>query len=255
MPNNISEYTHDQVLKKIKSGSHEAVTDVEKGKRIELRNNSTGKTVHVYVKEEVLDEISRDTVDSYLEKAKKDRPMNLVKTIRRFAGKERANDRVHSDEMKKMNARLSANLKNEEAVDEAAAQKNMANAMDNIDPEKRDRARKQYTKGRSTGLTHAASLNLMYQRFGKTNESEELDMIMLFQKEHLVETGELLSLDKVKYILENHSGGSGKIAQHGGVDGKAPQNTGKVKKMMGNKIDAAAIAKIIANGAKLSQGN
>jgi hypothetical protein len=69
-----------------------------------------------------------------------------------------------------------------------------------------------------------------------------------WQREHLEQTGELLSLSEVKYILENAAGGAGVIAQHSGVNDSAPQGTGRVKKMMGNKTDAVAIAKIIANG-------
>jgi hypothetical protein len=208
---------------------------------------------------------------------------------------------------------LKANLK-EETLDEDAAQKNMTNAMDNIDPVKRDAARKQYKAARDTGMNHASSISLMHQRFGKTNEevdeavktekpqhkvgdtvwaasptNKALTMTgkvtkigqtlttvkhkdgteahyphkfvnndyevlhpnpKKWQREHLELTGELLSLTEVKYILENANGGVGAIAQHAGVDGAGPQGTGKVKKMMGNKTDAAAIAKIIVNGAK-----
>jgi hypothetical protein len=71
-----------------------------------------------------------------------------------------------------------------------------------------------------------------------------------FQREHLEQTGELLTLTEVKYIVENANGGAGVIAQHGGIDGRAPENTGKAKKMMGNKTSIDAIVKIIAKGAK-----
>ena len=71
-----------------------------------------------------------------------------------------------------------------------------------------------------------------------------------FQREHLEQTGELLTLTEVKYMVENANGGAGAIAQHGGIDGQAPANTGKAKKMMGNKASVDAIVKIIAKGAK-----
>jgi len=76
-----------------------------------------------------------------------------------------------------------------------------------------------------------------------------------FQREHLEQTGELLTLTEVKYILENSAGGAGVIAQHAGINGNAPAGTGKVKKMMGNKTDATAIAKIIVNGTNLKESN
>lgn len=296
-------------------------------------------------------------------------------------------------------------MHDDKMMGEDAAQKNMTNAMDTIDPVKRDAARKQYKAARDHGMNHASSLSLMHQRFGKANEevdegvvsavkkgikyvkrgmqgwgtlpttdldgnnegpkglvkrnkgyddetvkslsdlknrvakerpdsphspsglqqrvldremkkrgltSEEVktekpghkvgdtvwaasptnkaltmtgkvtkigqtlttvqhkdgseahyphklvnnDYEVLhptpkkWQREHLEQTGELLSLAEVKYMIENASGGVGAIAQHAGVNGAAPQGTGKVKKMMGNKTDAAAIAKIIVNGAK-----
>jgi hypothetical protein len=71
-----------------------------------------------------------------------------------------------------------------------------------------------------------------------------------FQREHLEQTGELLTLTEVKYIVENANGGAGVIAQHGGIDGRAPENTGKAKKMMGNKASVDAIVKIIAKGSE-----
>jgi len=76
-----------------------------------------------------------------------------------------------------------------------------------------------------------------------------------FQREHLEQTGELLTLTEVKYVVENISGGAGLIAQHAGIDGAAPQGTGKVKKMMGNKVDASSIAKIIVNAGKTKESN
>lgn len=71
-----------------------------------------------------------------------------------------------------------------------------------------------------------------------------------FQREHLEQTGKLLTLSEVKYIIENENGGAGVIAQHAGVDGHAPQNTGKVKKMMGNKSSTDVIVKIITKDVK-----
>jgi hypothetical protein len=215
----------------------------------------------------------------------------------------------------------------EQVEEDDDAQKHMSNAMDNIHPDKRVAARKLYNSARAKGLPHAASLNIMHDRFGGTNEevveegsvlrtaaygadpddiagllaageegirnlvkkgvdktkahvakkmadakkptrdeyepisykpsasrmresaSEEMS-IKQIQREHLEQTGQLLSLAEVKYMVENAKGGVGAIAQHAGVDGEAPEGTGKVKKMMGNKTDIKAIAKIITNGVK-----
>ena len=337
-----------------------------------------------------LDELAIDTVKSYKAKVagnpapSKTTSDILHKAIRRFAGKERAEDRIHSDEMKKMRERLGIKTEetleerddreddegyartkdaddewnkklghtppvpkptparkrvpidiwkkkpgvDEEVVTEDDAQKHMSNAMDNIHPDHRPAARKLYNSARAKGLPHAASLNIMHDRFGGTNEEvveEGLDdlikgvkrkiagkespedvkyrryldtvkdnmagkdvsksmrrlgkvtkvvnkegadremkkrgltseeaSIRQIQREILEETGQLLSLVEVKYMVENANGGIGAIAKHAGVDGEAPEGTGKVKKMMGNKTDIKAIAKIITGTKPKEESN
>lgn len=55
---------------------------------------------------EEVNELHIDTIKSYADKAKASKPDNINKAIKRFAGKERAVDRIHSDELKKMSQRL-----------------------------------------------------------------------------------------------------------------------------------------------------
>ena len=63
-------YSQKQIEQKIKSGDWEAVTDIKPGKHVELRHH-TGKRVQVHVKEEVeqIEELSKDTLKSYIKKA------------------------------------------------------------------------------------------------------------------------------------------------------------------------------------------
>ena len=68
------------------------------------------------LKEDTLDELNIDTVKSYSEKAKTAPAKSLDKAIKRFGGQERAQDRIHTDEMKKMKARL----KESEDLEESA---------------------------------------------------------------------------------------------------------------------------------------
>jgi uncharacterized protein YlxP (DUF503 family) len=49
-----------------------------------------------------LDELDVSTVKSYSDKAKASRPDKLTKVIKRFAGQERAQDRIHTDALKKI---------------------------------------------------------------------------------------------------------------------------------------------------------
>lgn len=97
-------------------------------------NNSPEISIHKradlkHIKEEVesVDELSMDTVKSYKEKVSKNPPPSrttsdiLHKAIRRFAGKERAEDRIHHDEMVKMRERLG--LKTEEVITEGKEEK------------------------------------------------------------------------------------------------------------------------------------
>lgn len=51
---------------------------------------------------EEIDEISRTTVDSYLEKSKESKPNTLNKVMTRFKSREAAYDRVHKDELSKI---------------------------------------------------------------------------------------------------------------------------------------------------------
>lgn len=45
-----TEYSHSQLMKKFKDGTHEALQDVKPGKHVEIRNTSTGKRTTVFVK-------------------------------------------------------------------------------------------------------------------------------------------------------------------------------------------------------------
>ena len=332
-------------------------------------------TTHSIIKEEVeeldeahklkdevehLDELSVDMAKSYKEKVSKNpapsrtTPDILHKAIRRFAGKERAEDRIHSDEMKKMQARLGIK---EETLDEAKTHEvrleyghqqgdsatYKVNAKDNDDATKKAIAihRKSWpyhsasmlagnsyiTKldeetidetayspprkdadpydeddyapginrdiktekprhkvgdtvyassstnkaltmtGKVTKIGHTlttvkhkdgSEANYPHKLVSKEYSDLHTDpakKYKQFQREHLEQTGELLTLTEVKYILENSAGGAGVIAQHAGINGNAPAGTGKVKKMMGNKTDATAIAKIIVNGTNLKESN
>ena len=318
---------------------------------------------------ESLDELSMDTVKSYKEKVSKNPAPSkttsdiLHKAIRRFAGKERAEDRIHHDEMVKMRARLGIK---EETLDEDLVDsvkrgiKSVKRGMQGWDKNavgpngeklgepkavvNRVKARTDdelksikdtFTDPKNTFVTRNTSfdnptkhspaglqkrvLDREMKKRGLTSE-ETLDEVVKtekpghkvgdtvyatsptnkaltmtgkvtkigatlttvkhkdgseahyphklvgkeysdlhtdpakkykqFQREHLEQTGELLTLSEVKYMVENANGGAGAIAQHGGVDGQAPANTGKVRKMMGNKASVDAIVKIIAKGAK-----
>jgi hypothetical protein len=318
---------------------------------------------------ESLDELSMDTVKSYKEKVSKNPAPSrttsdiLHKAIRRFAGKERAEDRIHSDEMKKMRSRLGIK---EETLDEGLVDsvkrgiKSVKRGMQGWDKnavgpngEKLgepkavvDRVKSRtddelksikdtFTDPKNTFVTRNTSfdnptkhspaglqkrvLDREMKKRGLTSE-ETLDEVVKtekpghkvgdtvyatsptnkaltmtgkvtkigatlttvkhkdgseahyphklvgkeysdlhtdpakkykqFQREHLEQTGELLTLTEVKYIVENANGGAGVIAQHGGIDGRAPENTGKAKKMMGNKASVDAIVKIIAKGSE-----
>lgn len=66
-----SDVTMKQLQKKFNDGTHEAMNDPKPGYHVELRNTKTGKRTMHYVKEEVeeLDEISKDTLHSYMTKA------------------------------------------------------------------------------------------------------------------------------------------------------------------------------------------
>lgn len=66
-----AEYTMKQLQKKFKDGTHEAMNDPVPGRHVELRNTKTGKRTTHYVKEEaeVLDEISKKTLGSYIRRA------------------------------------------------------------------------------------------------------------------------------------------------------------------------------------------
>jgi hypothetical protein len=230
-------------------------------KTIKTRFNPETEVKPVAEEVVALDELSMDTVKSYKEKvAKNPAPSKtttniLHKAIRRFAGKERAEDRIHSDEMKKMHERLG--LKNEEVKTEKPAHKVGDTVWATSPTNKALTMTGKVTKiGQTlTTVKHKDGSEAHYPHKLVNNEYSNLHTdpaktYKQFQREHLEQTGELLTLTEVKYILENSDGGAGTIAQHAGVDGAAPQGTGKVKKMMGNKTDAATIAKIIVSGAK-----
>jgi hypothetical protein len=58
---------------------------------------------------EVLTEISRELVDKYLAGIWKDKPHDLQKALNRYKGTLRADDRVHTDELNKIVAKLKQN--------------------------------------------------------------------------------------------------------------------------------------------------
>ena len=58
------------------------------------------------LKEDTLEELNINTVKSYSEKAKTAPAKSLDKAIKRFGGQERAQDRIHTDALKKMTDRL-----------------------------------------------------------------------------------------------------------------------------------------------------
>ena len=73
---NEAEMSHAQILKKIKDGTHEAMTDIKPGKHVELRHTGTGVKKMVFVKPasvkeevETVSEVSKATLKSYLGKA------------------------------------------------------------------------------------------------------------------------------------------------------------------------------------------
>ena len=69
-----AEYTMKQLKKKFDDGTHEAMNDPVPGRHVELRNTKTGKRTTHYVKEETeqLDELSPNTLHSYIKKAAPD---------------------------------------------------------------------------------------------------------------------------------------------------------------------------------------
>lgn len=78
---------------------HAYKKDGEKKIKVGSFDQSTQRGVK---ESEELDELNIDTVKSYSDKAKKDKPETLPKVIKRFAGQERAQDRIHRDELKKI---------------------------------------------------------------------------------------------------------------------------------------------------------
>ena len=367
------DYTYDPEI----SDKHVAGFSDDRGeqtylKRAALPNNHPAKKLGEEV--EHLDELSVDTAKSYKEKVSKNpapsrtTPDILHKAIRRFAGKEHAEDRIHSDEMKKMQARLGIKEDvehgeeqlNRETIDEGKFINTIKRGIKNVKRGLRgwdknsvgpnaeelgnpkdivnrnkgysdemvkkfhrasapDKARDHSPSGlqkrvldremKKRGLTSEDTLdevvktenprhkvgdtvyatsptNKALTMTGKVTKightlttvkhkdgteanyphklvskeysdlhTDSAKKYKQFQREHLEQTGELLTLTEVKYVVENISGGAGLIAQHAGIDGAAPQGTGKVKKMMGNKVDASSIAKIIVNAGKTKESN
>jgi len=98
-------HAHAHVLKKIKDGAWEAMRDVVPGKHLEIMDTSTKKRKTVYVKEEVeqIDELSKDTLRSYLKKANepiKGRGAKQAETIvKRVKGRAGAIDRLTGDKL------------------------------------------------------------------------------------------------------------------------------------------------------------
>lgn len=78
-------------------------------KAIKLGNGALAKhhaQIRDSLKEEILDELNIDTVKSYSDKVKTAPAKSMDKAIKRFGGQERAQDRIHKDELKKMTDRL-----------------------------------------------------------------------------------------------------------------------------------------------------
>ncbi len=68
-----AEYSMKQLKKKFDDGTHEAMNDPVPGRHVELRNTKTGKRTTHYVKEDTqLDELSPNTLHSYIKKATPD---------------------------------------------------------------------------------------------------------------------------------------------------------------------------------------
>lgn len=70
------------------------------------RHKGVNRALDRLVKEDTLEELNIETVKSYSEKAKTAPAKSMDKAIKRFGGQERAQDRIHKDELKKMSDRL-----------------------------------------------------------------------------------------------------------------------------------------------------
>lgn len=121
-----TEYSHSQLMKKFKDGTHEALQDVKPGKHVEIRNTSTGKRITVFVKPnsvkedvEQIDELSKGTLKSYASKAfqqagdltydaahtkdKEEKQALKAKAAKRAAGVEKA-DKLTKEQMEEIEA-------------------------------------------------------------------------------------------------------------------------------------------------------
>lgn len=117
------EYHHRMYLKAIKLGN-----GVLAKHHAQIRDS---------LKEEILDELNIDTVKSYSDKVKTAPAKSMDKAIKRFGGQERAQDRIHRDELKKMTDRL----KESEEV-EPLTLKSLRKKMDLPSPDENDYAAK-----------------------------------------------------------------------------------------------------------------
>jgi hypothetical protein len=124
---NAASYINSQIQGKDKSTDLERIEAVKKlDHSKDKRQEGIARAVRKLTSEETIDEISRETVDSYLDKSKKAplKPQEtfdrtIERTLTRLRGRERANDRVHTDELKKIRSRLG--LKEDEIVSESKA--------------------------------------------------------------------------------------------------------------------------------------
>ena len=180
-----------------------------------------------------------DAPDKITPKALPGREMNDAEKAAHEKSKKDAADDLNNRGYGK--GRYMADSVEQDEVDqltEAEAQKLMSNAMDNIPADKRDAARATYKKARSVGQSHAAALNTMFNRHMK---NEDVDFICKqIQREHLLETGELLTLNQIKES-DSAIDGSSK-----GPISRASAKHGRIKPMSGTKTIATKIATILA---------
>ena len=95
-----AEYTMKQLKKKFDDGTHEAMNDPVPGRHVELRNTKTGKRTTHYVKEETeqLDELSPNTLHSYIKKAA---PDVVARTMSAVSPNQSAETKKHASKLGK----------------------------------------------------------------------------------------------------------------------------------------------------------
>lgn len=92
-----AEYSMKQLQKKFDDGTHEAMNDPVPGRTVELRNTKTGKRTTHYVKEDTqLDELSPNTLHSYIKKAA---PEVVGRTMSAVASNQSAETKKHASKL------------------------------------------------------------------------------------------------------------------------------------------------------------